>query len=251
MREFIREPEAIFWAFVFPIVMSLALALAFPSRASRPVLVGLDPGAATESLRATLTGSRGITHPRRAAGDDAARFAKARSTSSSCRRRRRPIASTRRAKKAVSRGLVVDDALKRAAGRADPWTAREEPQEVAGSRYIDWFIPGLIGMGIMSNGMWGIGFAIVQARMRKLLKRLVASPMRRSEYLLAQMFARLVFLPPEVVVPLAFGVLAFGMPINGSRRRDRRRRADRGAVVWRRSACCWRRARGRSRRFPG
>ena len=81
--------------------------------------------------------------------------------------------------------LVVDDALKRAAGRLDPWAAREEPVVVPGSRYIDWLIPGIVAMGLMSNGMWGVGFSIVQARMRKLLKRMVASPMRKSEYLLA------------------------------------------------------------------
>ena len=75
--------------------------------------------------------------------------------------------------------LVVDGALKAAAGRGEPWTAREAPQEIAGSRYVDWFIPGLIGMGIMTNGMWAVAYGIVQARMRKLLKRMVASPMRR------------------------------------------------------------------------
>jgi len=112
--------------------------------------------------------------------------------------------------------LVVDDALKRAAGRTDPWVAREEAVEVPGSRYIDWLIPGMVAMGIMSNGMWGVGFSIVQARMRKLLKRMVASPMRKSEYLLAQLLARLIFLAPEVAVPIVFGVLAFGMPVNGS-----------------------------------
>jgi ABC-type multidrug transport system permease subunit len=112
--------------------------------------------------------------------------------------------------------LVVDDALKRAGGRLDPWIAREEPVMVPGSRYIDWLIPGMVGMGIMSNGMWGVGFSIVQARMRKLLKRMVASPMRKSEYLLAQLLARLLFLAPEVTVPLLFGALAFRMPINGS-----------------------------------
>jgi ABC-type multidrug transport system permease subunit len=87
---------------------------------------------------------------------------------------------------------------------------------IAGSRYIDWLIPGILGMNIMSTGMWGIGFSIVQARIRKLLKRLVASPMRKREYLLAQMLARLVFLAPEVAVPLAFGSLVLGMPIRGS-----------------------------------
>jgi ABC-type multidrug transport system permease subunit len=112
--------------------------------------------------------------------------------------------------------LVVDAALKRAAGRVDPWTAREQPVDVPGSRYIDWLIPGIIGTGLMANGMWGVGFSIVQARMRKILKRMAASPMRRHHFLLAQLLARLAILGPEVAFPLAFGVLAFGMPINGS-----------------------------------
>ena len=215
-REFLREPEAVFWTFVFPIVVSLALAMAFPSRADRDVLVGVQPGAAAGSLRDALARSGGITvrevppqDERRALREGVVnvvviptdpptyRFDPAREESRYAR-------------------AVVDDALKRAAGRQDPWTARQEPQEVAGSRYIDWFIPGLIGMGLMSNSMWGIGFGIVQARMRKLLKRLIASPMRKSEYLLAQLIARLVFLPAEVLVPLIFAVIAFGMPVNGS-----------------------------------
>ena len=93
--------------------------------------------------------------------------------------------------------------------------AREEPVRIAGSRYIDQLIPGLVGLGIMSTGMWGVGFSIVQARLRKVLKLLVASPMRR-EYLLAQIQARLMFLAPEVAVPLSFGALALGVPIRGS-----------------------------------
>ena len=103
-------------------------------------------------------------------------------------------------------------------------------------------------MGIMSNGMWGVGFSIVQARMRKLLKRMVASPMRKREYLLAQLLARLMFLAPEVAVPLVFGVLAFGMPVNGSDRRDRA--SCRWSARWRsaRSGCCSAAGRGRSRR---
>jgi ABC-type multidrug transport system permease subunit len=120
-----------------------------------------------------------------------------------------------RAESRVAR-LVVDDVLKRAAGRQDPWTALEAPQSIAGSRYIDWFIPGLIGIGLMSNGLWGVGFPITQARLRRLLKRMVASPMRRSDYLLAQMLARLLGIVPEVAVPLAVGVFGFNMPVNGS-----------------------------------
>ena len=216
IREFVREPEAVFWAFVFPIVMSLALAIAFPSRAERSILVGLEAGASTESLRAALKSTPGIElrdlrpeDERRALREGTVHIVVAGTTPPTYR------FDPAREESRLARA-VVDVALKRAAGRADPWDAREEPQQVAGSRYIDWFIPGLIGMGIMTNGMWGIAFGIVQARMRKLLKRMVASPMRRSDYLLAQLFARLLFLPAEVLVPLIFAVLAFGMPVNGN-----------------------------------
>jgi len=214
-REFIREPEAVFWAFVFPIVMSLALAIAFPSRAERDVLVGVQPGPAAESLRATLKGSQGI-RVREVPPEDERRALREGTVNVIVVPTAPPTYrfDPAREESRLARA-VVDDVLKRAAGRTDPWQAHEQPQEVAGSRYIDWFIPGLIGMGLMSNGMWGIGFGIVQARMRKLLKRMVASPMRRRDFLLAQLFARLAFLPAEVLVPLLFAVVAFGMPVHG------------------------------------
>ncbi len=215
IREFIREPEAVFWAFVFPIVMSLALAVAFPSRATRDVLVGLAPGAAADPLRAVLRASPGVSlrdvspaDEHRALREGTVNVIVVPTTPPTYR------FDPAREESRLARS-IVDDALKRAAGRTDPWTAREEPPEVAGSRYIDWFIPGLIGMGIMTNGMWGIAFGIVQGRMRKLLKRMIASPMKKSEYLLAQLFARLIFLPAEVLVPLLFAVVVFGMPVNG------------------------------------
>ena len=216
IREFIREPEAVFWAFVFPIVMSVALALAFPSRAERPIRVGLEGGASADSVRSALTRTAGIELRDLTPGDESRALREGTVSivvvpTTPPTYRFDPAREESRLARAV-----VDDALKRAAGRTDPWTAREEPQQVAGSRYIDWFIPGLIGMGIMTNGMWGIAFGIVQSRMRKLLKRMVASPMKRSEFLLAQVFARLIFLPAEVLVPLIFAVLAFGMPVNGS-----------------------------------
>jgi ABC-type multidrug transport system permease subunit len=216
LREFVREPEALFWTFVFPIVMSVVMAMAFPSRGAQPVPIGVAGGDAGGSLRATLSNAPGIVvRDIPSGGEQRAlregevhvivvptdpptyRFDAARTESRTAR-------------------LVVDDALKRATGRIDPWVAAEEPVQVPGSRYIDWLIPGMVAMGIMSNGMWGVGFSTVQARMRKLLKRMVASPMRKSEYLLAQLLARLLFLAPEVAVPLGFGAAAFGMPINGS-----------------------------------
>jgi ABC-2 type transport system permease protein len=216
VREFFREPEAIFWAFVFPLVLSLSLAAAFPSVADAPVLVGLGEGARRDDVRRVLQSSPAIKVQDVAPSDEPRllrdgtvhlvvvptdpptyRFDAARDESRSAR-------------------LVVDDLLKRAAGRADPWTATEQAVVVPGSRYVDWLIPGLVGMGLMTNGLWAVAFPIVQARMRKLLKRMVASPMRRWEFLLAQMLARMIFLVPEVALPLLFGRWALGMPFAGS-----------------------------------
>ncbi|MCL4809867.1 MAG: ABC transporter permease [Thermoanaerobaculia bacterium] len=110
----------------------------------------------------------------------------------------------------------MDDALQRAAGRADPLAPRESPVTEPGSRYIDFLLPGLLGLNLMGTSMWGLGFSIVNARTKKLLKRLAATPMRRSEYLLSQMLARLLFLVFEVAVLVGFGRLAFGVEVRGS-----------------------------------
>ena len=216
LREIFREPEALFWAFIFPILMSVAMAVAFPSSDSAPVPVGVRQGEGAEALRASLAASKSVAPRIVAAGEEEAalrdgdvdlvvvpgtpptyRYDPGRAESRAAR-------------------LVLDDALKRADGRADPWTAVDQHVTVPGSRYVDWLIPGLVGMGIIATSVWGIAFSIVQARMRKLLKRMVASPMRKSHYLLAQVLARLLFLLPEVAIPLLFGRYVIGMPLRGS-----------------------------------
>jgi ABC-type multidrug transport system permease subunit len=215
LREFVREPEALFWTFLFPIVMSVAMAIAFPSSGVQPVRVGVEPSPAADSLRQALAASTDIVVRDVPAADQLRalrdgdvyvivvpgnppmyRFDPARAESRLAR-------------------LMVDDALKRAAGRAETWNAREDKIAVPGSRYVDWLIPGIVSLGIMNNGLWLIGGMTVQARLRKLLKRLAASPMRKREYLMAPMLSRLVFLGPEVAAPLVFGSLVFGMPIRG------------------------------------
>lgn len=216
LREFFREPEAVFWAFIFPIVITVALAIAFPSSGTRDVLVGVEAGARGDAIRRALAAVPGIA-VRDVTAADERRLLREGVVQVVVVPTVPPIYrfDPARPESRVAR-VVVDEALKRADGRVDPWQAREEPQEVAGSRYVDWLIPGLVGMGIMSNGMWTIGFGIVQTRMRKLLKRLVASPMQRREFLLSHLLARLAFLPPEVLIPLLFAVAVFGTPVNGS-----------------------------------
>jgi ABC-type multidrug transport system permease subunit len=216
LREFVREPEALFWSFFFPIVMSVAMAIAFPSQGTQPIRVGVPPGAASDAVRQTLAASHRIV-VRDVPAEDELRQLREGDVHVIVRPGDPPTYrfDPDRAESRIAR-LAVDDALKRAAGRSDPWQAREDAVAIPGSRYVDWLIPGIVALGIMNNSMWSIGFMTVQMRLRKLLKRLAASPMKKWEFLLAQVLARLIFLGPEVAVPLIFGVLAFRMPIQGS-----------------------------------
>ena len=216
LREFAREPEAVFWSFIFPILMSVTMALAFPGGGNKPALVGIVQGAGATAIREALARDPAITvrdipagGAERALREGEVHLLVVPDVPPTYR------FDPDRAESRVAR-LLVDAALKRGAGTPDPWTAREEPVQVAGSRYVDWLIPGIVGLSVMGNGLWGVGFPIVQARMRNLLKRLVASPMRKHEYLLAQVVGRLIVLTPEAGAPLIFGVLVLGMPIRGS-----------------------------------
>ena len=112
--------------------------------------------------------------------------------------------------------LAVDAALQRAAGRADAFTAGNAQLTEPGARYVDFLVPGLLGMNLMGTGMWGIGFSMVVARNGNLLKRLVAAPVRRSHLLGAQLMSRLIFLIPEAGALLLFAHFALGVPFRGS-----------------------------------
>jgi ABC-type multidrug transport system permease subunit len=112
--------------------------------------------------------------------------------------------------------MLADRAVQRAAGRVDPVASTDQLMREPGSRYIDFLIPGLLGMNLMGSAIWGMGFAIVDARRKKLMKRLVATPMPRHYYLASFLFSRLLLLVVEVGVLVGFGVLVFGVPVRGS-----------------------------------
>jgi ABC-2 type transport system permease protein len=215
-REFMREPEAVFWVFAFPVIMTIALGIAFRSRGAEPVIAGVleQPGA--EQIIAALEKNGGFT-VRRIPAADADR---------ALRDGRAPVLivpgsppayrfDEARAESQVAR-LAVDAALQRAAGRTDAFTPVEEPMKAVGSRYIDWLVPGLLGMNIMGTGMWGVGFSIVQARSKKLLKRLIATPMKKTHYLLSLVLSRLATLTLEVVIIIGFAWIAFDVAVHGS-----------------------------------
>jgi ABC-2 type transport system permease protein len=214
-REFLREPEAVFWVFAFPVIMTCALGVAFRSRGAEPVIVGVVTEDGAAPIRQALEAQGGFTV--RPLGPD--------EVDRAIRDGRAPVVvvpgtppayrfDEARAESQVAR-LAVDAALQRAAGRSDAFTAREQPIDRVGSRYIDWLVPGLLGMNIMSTGLWGVGFAIVQARTRKLLKRLIATPMSRAEYLASHVLSRLLFLALETAVIVGFAWAAFGVGVRG------------------------------------
>jgi ABC-2 type transport system permease protein len=218
-REFFREPEAVFWVYVFPILLATGLGIAFRSQPADRVPVGWAGWmAAHPELLAALEGDSSFVVTR---FDDSAAAAGAlrngrvallvRPEADSLRYR---LDDTRPA--AAAGRLRTDDALQRAAGRRDPLATGDEIVRERGSRYIDFLLPGLLGMNLMGSGIWGSGFAIVDARKKKLLKRLAATPMSRSDYLASFLLAQLVLLVLEVGTILAFGVLAFGVPVRGS-----------------------------------
>lgn len=216
LREFLREPEALFWVFAFPVLLALALGLAFRGKSPDRIPVGVAEAPGAEATAAALGASPALL-PRvypGPAGREALRTGRISllvEDDGGPVYRYDPTRPDARAAR-----LEVDDALQRAAGRKDPLHPREARSTEPGSRYIDFLVPGLLGLNLMGTGMWGLGFSIVSARTRKLLKRLAATPMRRSEYLLSQMLARLVFLVFEVAILVGFGWLAFGVEVRGS-----------------------------------
>src|SRR5712692_2893225 len=215
-KEFLRETEAIFWVFGFPLILALALGFAFREKAPDRIPVGVVSGPEAPQRLAALQKSP-VLAPRivsEAEGREALRHGKVSLLIAGGDAVIYRFDLTRPDSRAARQ--EADDALQAAAGRRNVIAAREEFVHEQGARYIDFLIPGLLGMNLMGTGMWGMGFSIANARMKKLLKRLVATPMRKSEYVLSQFLSRLIFLVVEVIVLLTFGWLVFGVRVNGS-----------------------------------
>ena len=216
MREFYREPEAVFWVFGFPIVLAFALGLAFRNTGPGKLQVGVAAGPGDSALVAVL--------------DSSPRLIATVLDSATARTRLRtgriallvvpgdPLVyryDTTRTESGLAR-LQVDQVVQRARGRKDVAAVRDDRVVAPGSRYIDFLIPGLLGMNLLGSGIWGVGFSVVQARQKKLLKRYMATPMKRSHYLLSFILSRLVFLIVEIGLLVGFGWLMFGVAVRGS-----------------------------------
>ena len=221
MLELKREPEVVFWVFVFPLLLALGLGIAFRNKPGDAVSVAIVEGTGAADAQALLArspqhdlfkvhvldadqarqgfrlGKFDLVIEPDAKKGFAYRFDPARPES-------------------VLAKAEVNEALQSAAGRKDALATTTVISSEPGSRYIDFLIPGLLGMNLMNSGMWGIGFALVDMRQRKLLKRFVGTPMRRGDFLLALASSRLILMIIEVGLLLAFGALFFHMRVMGS-----------------------------------
>jgi ABC-type multidrug transport system permease subunit len=215
--EFIREPEAVFWVFAFPIIMAVVLGFAFREKGPDKVPVGITGGTAGGALAGKPLQSPALKTTEFATLEDGLQALRTGKIALLVENGNplvyhfdptRPDARLAR--------LEVDDAIQGAAGRRNPVPVKEVEMHEKGSRYIDFLLPGILGLNLMGTGIWGIGFGIVNARLKKTLKLMTATPMRKSDFLLGQILSRLFFLLLEIAVILAFGVLAFGVPIRGS-----------------------------------
>jgi len=229
LKEMQREPEVIFWVFLFPLLLAFGLGIAFRSRpGSVPsVAIAAGPGAeavlqmaqrSPESLHAQI-----VPEAEALNGFRLGRYDLVIVPNQGEPNRGGPgngsgleyLYDPARAESVLARAQA-DEALQSAAGRADPLPTSARASSEPGARYIDFLIPGLLGMNLMNSGMWGVGFALVDYRQRKLLKRYIATPMRRSDFLLALTSSRLVLMIIELGLLLGFGIFVFHMRVAGS-----------------------------------
>jgi ABC-type multidrug transport system permease subunit len=219
LRQFYREPEAVFWTYGFPLLMIVGLGIAFRSKSPDRIPVDVVRSERSDVVVAALEEAPADLFDVHVNDESKAgerlRLAKTSLVVETTADGYTYQYDPSRPECAMARAQV-DDCLQRAAGREDVVDAADRLVTEPGSRYIDFLVPGLLGMNLMGGGLWGIGFVIVDMRVRKLLKWLVASPMRQRDMLLSMVGGRVLFTVPEMVVVLSAGVLLFGIHVAGS-----------------------------------
>lgn len=220
LREFTRRPESVFWVYFFPVLMVVVLGVAFRNRPAESFDVDVLDGPMAEAIVAHLESDPQIK-PRivdELESRDRLRTSKTAllvtATSDSFDQIEYLFDPLRPG--SLSARNLVDQQLQEALGRKDVIHSSDIPFDEPGGQYVDFLVPGLLAMGLMGGGLWGVGFAIVDMRMRKLLKRFMATPMKRSHFLMGMMVSRLVFMIPQIIVLLLFSYLIFGVQIYGN-----------------------------------
>jgi ABC-type multidrug transport system permease subunit len=221
IREFYRQPSRLFWVYGFPLLLAVILGMAFRGGGERPMLLDLVTPQGRSSIVAEILHGHPTKFKIRDMDLDAAEARlKAGKTPIVVEAGETPESVVFRfdptRPEAVAARNAIDDTLQRAFGRKDIVASIDLAVTEPGSRYIDFLIPGLLGMNAMGGGMWGIGFYLVNCRIGKLLKRFKATPMPRASFLGAMIASRLTYLIPDVVVLMSLGMFMFGMPMRGN-----------------------------------
>jgi ABC-2 type transport system permease protein len=208
---FLRQPEAIFWVFVFPVILSAVLGFAFRSTGPAPSKIGVVSGPGAEALQATLSKAERLEIELIDAEDGRRKL----------RRAAIDVLVVPPAAPGQLPGLVLDPQREEgeaarlrvllALGETPPALPITELNE-AGARYIDFLFPGLLGMNLMGTSLWMIGFTVADLRQKKLLKRMLVTPMHRSSFLLSFLLSRLTFFALEISALVAFGAFVLGVP---------------------------------------
>jgi hypothetical protein len=230
LREFYRQPARVFWVYVFPTILAVGLGIAFKSQKPQPVHATVVVASAGAGIGAPLevlerpevrTGRAGrsglvVDTDTEAGAMHRLRTGKTALVVGRGADGRVEYHYDETRPEAVTARTVVDEWLQAGNGRVDPVATGDVLVTEHGSRYIDFLIPGLIGLNIMGGGLWGVGFLLVNFRLGKLLKRFQATPMPRQNFLLSILGARLTFLLPDVLTLLAVGHFLFQVPMRGN-----------------------------------
>jgi ABC-type multidrug transport system permease subunit len=216
LRLFFREPSAMFWTFGFPILLSFGLGIAFRNRPPEPVTIAVSEGGDAKRLFDALA-QRPDVKPSLLSPEDARHALRIGKVALIVLAGppREYVYDPMRPDSRLARALV-DEALQEADGRHNPTVVADTHVTELGSRYIDFLIPGLIGVNLMSSGLWGIGWVIVEMRTQRLLRRFMATPMKRSYFLASFVVMRMLFLLLEIPVLLVFAWLTFNVQVRGS-----------------------------------
>ncbi len=221
-REFRREPSAFFWVMFMPVLFMIGLGFAFSSPHFETYGIGyIKSSGATpwvETIEATLT------------KDPQVKLRTETETELQKLMMRGEIALILKIPadqnityeldtanpEAVRAQRHVDDVLQRASGRKDSIGTTVDSIKVEGGRYVDFLIPGLLGLSIMTSSLFGVGMTIVSNRKENLLKRYLATPLRAYEYIISHLFGRMMVLTAEFFAVMITGWLIFHFKVYGS-----------------------------------
>lgn len=240
LKEFVRRPEKVFWVYFFPVLMIVVLGVAFRNQAAETFDVDVIDNEFAATVVQQLSQQPSVVAHRVDGAMSNLRLRSGKSVLAVTAKRANSPGQDQTSQRdlqrspekdqtlafeyrfdakrpgAVTAKNVVDDVLQAANGRTDVFVAQEVAFDEPGGTYVDFLVPGLLGIGLMGGGMWGVGYAIVDMRIRRLLKRFMATPMKRSYFLLSMLLSRLVFMIPQIVLTLLVAYWMFDVRVYGS-----------------------------------